>query len=98
MALWSAMLHDHAGQPIQVDREQVHDRGFVGDQDQFLRTDRRHVLPRPQVLDDPAKDVFDVVKPFLKERVGEFLKGPHIFIKRLQQCTVGTGAALQARG
>src|SRR5207245_3814779 len=78
--------------------EEVHDRGLVRDQDQLLAGGGPYRTARAQVPDDAAEDILDIVKTFLKERVGQFLKRRNILVKRLQEGAFGAAAGHQTGG
>src|SRR5262249_30246639 len=98
VALRPAILDNHAGQPIEVNREKVHDRGFVRHQHQFVARRTTGGSAGPQVPENAAEDILDVVNTLLKKRIGELVEGAHIFLQRLLEGPFDRAARCQTGG
>ena len=99
VAMRTAVFHDHADEMIEIDGEQIEDRGLVGDQnDSLLGRFAAAMILRTQVPENPAKHVLDIEDPLLKERARQFLERGHILVEGPRQSPFGRGPRRQAAG
>ena len=92
------MFHDHSDKVIEIHREQVEYRGFLGDQDKPLLAECCGRCLGVQVPQDSSEDILDVEDSLLKEWVGQLLKPRDILVESSCQGPLRSGASGQAAG